>query len=189
MDSILVTVKKLLGIAYDYDVFDMDLVMYINAALAAAQQLGVGRMGFAIYGEEETWNDFLGEYSDLRIPNLEMIRSYIVMKVRLMWDPPSSSTVVDCLNKAIAEFEWRMNVAVETNVFGGRNPIPDTDLHRKHERGLHPQPSSTLCSGCTEFFAGSIPEQCDNQIIYHDPWTHIDGRDEVHQHQHNQHSF
>ena len=91
--------------------FQTDLIIHINSALSTLTQLGVGSIeGFAITGTDETWSDFLlGNRKDV-----EMIKSYVYMKVRLMFDPPQNSFLVDSLEKQCKEFEWRANVAVDT---------------------------------------------------------------------------
>ena len=109
MDSILTSIKKLLGIAEDYDHFDQDLIIHINSVLSVLTQLGVGPSeGFSIEDENATWNDFIPE--DKR---LSSIRSYVYMKVKLLFDPPLSSSVMESMNRMISEFEWRLNVAAE----------------------------------------------------------------------------
>ena len=109
MDSILTSIKKLLGIAEDYEHFDQDLIIHINSVLSVLTQLGVGPSeGFSIEDENATWNDFIPE--DKR---LSSIRSYVYMKVKLLFDPPLSSTVMESMNRMISEFEWRLNVAAE----------------------------------------------------------------------------
>lgn len=109
MDSILTSIKKLLGIAEDYEHFDQDLIIHINSVLSILTQLGVGPSeGFSIEDENATWNDFIPE--DKR---LSSIRSYVYMKVKLLFDPPLSSSVMESMNRMISEFEWRLNVAVE----------------------------------------------------------------------------
>ena len=109
MDSILTSIKKLLGIAEDYEHFDQDLIIHINSVLSVLTQLGVGPSeGFSIEDENATWNDFIPE--DKR---LSSIRSYVYMKVKLLFDPPLSSSVMESMNRMISEFEWRLNVAVE----------------------------------------------------------------------------
>ena len=123
-ESILASVKKLLGIMCDYDVFDMDLIIHINSALAVLQQLGIGKNGFYITGENETWEDYLGEREE-NWPNVDMVKSYVYMKVRLIFDPPSSTAVIEAYNKTISEFEWRANVGVETVSLGGTSPDAD----------------------------------------------------------------
>ena len=109
MDSILTSIKKLLGIAEDYEHFDQDLIIHINSVLSVLTQLGVGPSeGFSIEDENATWKDFIPE--DKR---LSSIRSYVYMKVKLLFDPPLSSSVMESMNRMISEFEWRLNVAVE----------------------------------------------------------------------------
>ena len=109
MDSILTSIKKLLGIAEDYEHFDQDLIIHINSVLSVLTQLGVGPSeGFSIEDENATWKDFIPE--DKR---LSSIRSYVYMKVKLLFDPPLSSSVMESMNRMISEFEWRLNVAAE----------------------------------------------------------------------------
>ena len=110
MDSILTSIKKLLGIAEDYEHFDQDLIIHINSVLSVLTQLGVGPSeGFSIEDENATWNDFIPEDKQL-----SSIRSYVYMKVKLLFDPPLSSSVMESMNRMISEFEWRLNVAAES---------------------------------------------------------------------------
>lgn len=109
-ESILAEIKKVLGITEEYKVFDDDLIMHINSVFMVLQQLGVGPAdGFQITGYSETWADFMSESDE----NLIGVKSYIAMKVRLIFDPPSSSFVLDSYKKLIDEFEWRLNVQVD----------------------------------------------------------------------------
>ena len=112
-ESILVSIKALLGPDSDYDVVDQDIIIFINSALSTLNQLGVGpKGGFQITGTDETWSDFIGDDT-----KLNMVKSYIFMKVKLAFDPPSSSFVLSAYEKACEEYEWRLNIAVdpETN--------------------------------------------------------------------------
>lgn len=111
MDSILTSIKKLLGITEDYTHFDTDIVMHINSVFSILTQLGVGPPeGFYIQDKTTIWYEYISD------PNkIEMVKSYMYLKVRLLFDPPSSSSVIEAFNKQISEFEWRLNVAVETN--------------------------------------------------------------------------
>lgn len=110
MDSILISIKKLLGITEEYTHFDQDIIMHINSALFTLDQLGVVSLkGFRITGESEEWDDLLDGDADL-----EAVKSYIYLKVRILFDPPSSSVLMESINRQISEFEWRLNVAVET---------------------------------------------------------------------------
>ena len=109
MESILTSIKKLLGISEEYEHFDKDLIMHINSVFLVLNQLGVGpSQPFFIYDKEDTWNDFF----DGNI-NLELVKSYVYLKVKLLFDPPLSSAVIESTNRMISEFEWRLNVAVD----------------------------------------------------------------------------
>lgn len=108
-ESILLTIKKMLGLGDDYDAFDQDVIVYINSALMVANQLGVGPdSGFRITGSSETWGDYLGERT-----NLESIKELIAKYVQLSFDPPSNSFVTSSMENRIKELEWRLNVQVE----------------------------------------------------------------------------
>lgn len=108
-DSILGSVKKLLGISNDYTNFDTDIIMHINTVLALLTQLGVGPSeGYMITDSSDEWTDFLGD--DAR---LKMVQSYVYLKVRLMFDPPTSSAVMESMNRLTNELEWRINVTVD----------------------------------------------------------------------------
>lgn len=111
MDSILTSIKKMLGITEDYTHFDTDIVIHINSVFSILTQLGVGPPeGFYIQDKTTIWYEYISD------PNkIEMVKSYIYLKVRLLFDPPSSSSVIEAFNKQISEFEWRLNVAVETS--------------------------------------------------------------------------
>lgn len=111
-DSILISIKKLLGITEEYTHFDQDIVMHINSVIFVLSQLGVETAdGFAITGSNETWSDLLPNIDQQK--TLESIKSYIYLKVRLLFDPPSASAVIESTNKLINELEWRINVAVD----------------------------------------------------------------------------
>lgn len=110
MDSILTSIKKLLGIAEEYDHFDSDLIMHINSVFMVLNQLGVGPAeGFSITDKTETWEDFT--QNNLMI---QSVKSYVYLKVRLLFDPPSSSAVMESINRQISELEWRLNLSVDT---------------------------------------------------------------------------
>ena len=109
MDSILVSIKKLLGIAADYTHFDPDIIMHINSAFSVLTQLGVGSPeGFRIEDDVKTWNDFISDTI-----RLDAVKSYVYLKVSLMFDPPTSSAVLSAKERQISELEWRLNVAAE----------------------------------------------------------------------------
>lgn len=109
MSSILKSIKKVLGVPEEYDHFDRDLILHINTTLSILTQLGVGDpKGFSVMGEEEQWEDFIND------SRLAMVKSYMVFKVRLLFDPPLSSAVLECINRQLDELEWRINTCVET---------------------------------------------------------------------------
>lgn len=109
MESILTSIKKLLGITEDETHFDQDIIMHINSVFSILTQMGVGPVdGFVIIDSNSVWNDFIKD--DTR---LELIKSYVHMKVRLMFDPPVSSTILQSINSLISELEWRISVTVD----------------------------------------------------------------------------
>ncbi len=104
-DSILTSIKLLLGITSEYTPFDPQLVMHINSVFMILNQMGVGPDDpFMITGPNETWDEFMEE------GDIESVKEYIYCKVRLVFDPPQGS-VIDILNKRVDELEWRLNVA------------------------------------------------------------------------------
>lgn len=108
-DSILLSVKKLLGPTAGDTAFDTDIIIHINAALATLHQLGVGpKKGFAITDNSATWKDYVG--NDL--PLIGLLRSYVYLKVKIVFDPPTSSFVLEAYKQNISEYEWRIQSAV-----------------------------------------------------------------------------
>lgn len=111
--SILNTIKKALGLDPSYDVFDTDLVMHINSTFATLSQLGVGpEEGFSIEDDSATWQDFLGL---VETNKLLFVKSYMYLKVRLLFDPPTTSFAIDAMKKNAEEYEWRLNVQTENS--------------------------------------------------------------------------
>lgn len=109
--SILNTIKKALGLDPSYDVFDTDIVMHINSTFATLSQLGVGpEEGFSIEDDSTTWQDFLGLAETNK---LLFVKSYMYLKVRLLFDPPTTSFAIDAMKKNAEEYEWRLNVQTE----------------------------------------------------------------------------
>ena len=106
MDSILKTIKKLLGISDEETHFDTDIIMHINSVFSILHQLGVGPdKSFSIQDDTATWNDFIEDDN-----NFNDVRTYIYLKVRLLFDPPASSSVMNAMERQISELEWRLNV-------------------------------------------------------------------------------
>lgn len=109
MESILTSIKKMLGIMEDYKHFDTDLIMHINSVFSVLTQLGVGPAeGFSIKDETSVWSDFIPEKH-----NLESVKSYIYLRVRILFDPPMSSAVTESINRTVNELEWRLNAEVD----------------------------------------------------------------------------
>ena len=115
MDSILNSVKIANGITEDNTDFDEILIMYTNAVLSTIlPQLGVGpEKGYTIENSDETWADYLEDYS-----NLEAVKTYVPLKVRMIFDPPTSSAVAEAIKNTIAELEFRLNIVVDTGKVG-----------------------------------------------------------------------
>ncbi len=109
MESILTSIKKLLGITEDYKHFDDDLIMHINSVFMILNQLGVGpKEGFYIEDDSAYWEDYISDPV-----KLQAVKSYIHLKVRLIFDPPASSVIMECYKQMINELEWRLNIEVE----------------------------------------------------------------------------
>lgn len=109
MDSILGSVKKVLGIHEDYDAFDTDVIMHINTAFFLLNQLGVGpEKGYRIEDGTSKWSDYLDSSLDL-----DAVKSYIFVRVRLLFDRPETSYGIQALERQASEFEWRLSVQVD----------------------------------------------------------------------------
>ena len=112
MESILTSIKKLLGIAEEYEHFDADIIMHINSVFMTLTQLGVGPSGgFYIEDEQAVWTDYIPDMT-----KLQAVKTYIYLKVRLVFDPSSlGSATLAAYERQIQELEWRLNMAVETS--------------------------------------------------------------------------
>ena len=114
--SILISTKKVLGIAESYTAFDLDIITHINAAFSILNQLGVGpQEGFMIEDDGYMWGDFL-----IPITQLNLVKTYVYLKVRLLFDPPTTSFLIEATTKQIEEYEWRLNVFRENEI-----PFPE----------------------------------------------------------------
>ena len=108
-ESILTSIKKLLGIAEDYTHFDTDIVIHINTVFMTLNQLGVGPSeGFRIQDKLSLWNEFIEEDD-----NLDSVITYMYLKVKLVFDPPLNGSVIETMKQAINEYEWRLNIQAE----------------------------------------------------------------------------
>lgn len=120
-DSILNSTKKILGIDENYDAFDLDIMTHINSVFFTLYQLGVGpSQGFRIDGPDEVWDTFLGTESPI-----DVVRSYIYLRVRLLFDPPATSFAITAMKEQAQEMEWRMLVAQESVVINRPPTIID----------------------------------------------------------------
>ena len=112
MDSILTSIKKMLGIAEDYTQFDMDIIMLINNSLNTLNQLGIGTEGFMISGKKENWEDFVGD----SLKYVGMVQTYVYVKVKIAFDSNNmSGSVLEAYKEMAREAEWRMRTQVELN--------------------------------------------------------------------------
>lgn len=104
MDSILLSVKKMIGVPHDYEVFDADIIMHINTVFGALNQMGLGpEEGFSISDSSTRWSEYLTFGK-----NSEMVKTYMFLKVRMLFDPPSNSNLSSVYSQQIAEYEWRL---------------------------------------------------------------------------------
>jgi hypothetical protein len=118
--SILTSTKKILGIAEDYTVFDLDIITHINSAFSTLTQLGVGPpQGFMITDASANWDDFVA--SDFQY---NPVKSYVFLRVRQLFDPPSTSYLIAAVEKQIQELEWRLNVYRESVEWVDPDPPP-----------------------------------------------------------------
>lgn len=109
-ESILTSIKKLLGITADYEHFDTDIIIHINTVFMTLHQIGVGpEEGFKIEDDTAVWGDYI-EDDD----NLEAVKTYIYLKVKLLFDPPLNGSVTELMKQSIAEQEWRLRFQVES---------------------------------------------------------------------------
>lgn len=111
-NSILNSTKKILGIDPSYTMFDLDILTHINAVFSTLEQLGIGpEGGFFIEDERATWQQFLTTPEELAM--LNAVRAYMYLKVRMGFDPPTTSYLIDSMERQINQYEWRLNVARE----------------------------------------------------------------------------
>lgn len=122
MDNILITIKSLLGIPGEYQQFDPQLIVLINMQLNVLRQLGIGPTDppFKIIDGSESWDDYIGE------EDIDAVQTYIYLKVRLLFDPPTSSSVQQAYQEQIRELEWRLNVHADLSL--EEEEETDTDL-------------------------------------------------------------
>lgn len=111
MESILTSIKKMLGIAEEYKQFDADIIMHINSVFTTLRQLGVGPSeGFYIENETSEWTDFIQD-----LTKVQAVKSYVYLKVKILFDPGSiGASTLAAYERQIQEFEWRLNIEAES---------------------------------------------------------------------------
>lgn len=130
-ESILLTIKKMLGLTEEYEHFDQDIMVHINSAIMTLNQLGVGSSDiFSVTSKDNTWSELFNESSTDAVPtivrmvsrignnnqkNIGMIQQYVYLKVKLSFDPPQNSFLVEAINKTLSEIEWRLNNMYDKN--------------------------------------------------------------------------
>ena len=115
-ESILNSIKKLLGITKEYTHFDADIILHINSVFMILNQLGVGpNKAYSIMNDKNTWSEFMSDEE-----MLHAVKSYIHLKVKMLFDPPSSSSMMESMNRQISELEWRLNVASDPGTGSGK---------------------------------------------------------------------
>ena len=138
-DSILVSIKKMLGLDNDYTPFDADVLIHINAAFMTLCQMGIGpKEGFAVTDDSQTWNDFLTNKV-----MLGGVKTWVYLQVKMLFDPPANSFVMDAYKTQAEQILWRLNVQAESvermpfmreeGLVRGANPI---------NVGTEPEPES-----------------------------------------------
>lgn len=109
MGSVLNTIKTMIGIQADYTQFDTTIIGHINTVLMTLRQIGIGpEIPVLVTSDLDTWNKVLGDTT-----NIEAVKTYMALKVQLLFDPPSSSYVLEAKNRQAAELEWRLNIQVD----------------------------------------------------------------------------
>lgn len=108
-DSILTSVKKVLGIPSYYDHFDRDILLHLNTVMSILNQLGIGpEEGFIVEDDSTTWSDLFD--GDIDTNKMMYVKSYVCLRVRLLFDPPTSSGAIDAMERQMRELEWRITV-------------------------------------------------------------------------------
>jgi hypothetical protein len=114
-DSVLTTTKKILGLDAGYTAFDLDVITHINSALSILHQLGIGPTdGFTLVDDTTTWDEIMVIDDDVPNPLLNMLKTYVYLRVRMYFDPPTTSYLITATEKQLTELEWRLGVVRES---------------------------------------------------------------------------
>lgn len=123
-DSILTSVKKVLGIPSYYDHFDRDILLHLNTVMSILNQLGVGpEEGFIVEDDSTTWSDLFD--GDIDTNKMMYVKSYVCLRVRLLFDPPTSSGAIDAMERQMRELEWRITVTRDPRVNSEEGTVDD----------------------------------------------------------------
>lgn len=123
-ESILKSTKKILGLADDYTVFDLDVITHINSVFSTLTQLGVGPPeGYMIEDDKDKWEDFITDD-----PTYNSIKSYMYLRVRMLFDPPTTSYTISAMERQITELEWRLNQNREETDWVNPDPLPIVEV-------------------------------------------------------------
>lgn len=110
MESILTSIKKLLGIEEEYEHFDVDIIIHINSTFSILNQIGVGpENGFTITDKSATWDQYSPD-----VLSVELVKQFVYLKVKLIFDPPLSSAVMEAIKQTVSELEWRLSITAES---------------------------------------------------------------------------
>jgi len=134
--SILRSTKKVLGVSLDDDSFDLDIITHINSVFSNLHDLGVGSpLGFVIEDDTATWDDTF-EKPEEQKSMLAYMRTYIFLKVRMLFDPPNTSFLLDAISKQIQELEWRISVKREEEKWIAESQLEVTDVFEGTIQGV-----------------------------------------------------
>lgn len=121
--SILADVKKTLGVAESSTDFDVDIILHVNSVFSTLSQLGIGPTdGFMIEDDTPMWDAFLGDD-----PKLNSVKTYVYLRVRMLFDPPTTSYMIEAMRQQIQELEWRMNTYREETEWTDPDPPEETE--------------------------------------------------------------
>lgn len=122
-ESILKTIKQLVGCPDDFEQFDLDLTIHINSSFATLTHLGIGpKEGYRITGVDNVWSEFEDDPQ-----KLSLIKDYVYIKTRLLFDPPTNGSLMDSLTEQLKEMEWRLYILYY--------PISEDDKKGKSDNG------------------------------------------------------
>lgn len=138
-ESVLDSIKKMIGVDKDYGAFDIDLIIAINGVFTILNQLGVGpEKEFSITGRNETWLDFFGVTDAI-----SLVKPYMYLKVKLIFDPPSTGVLHEAIERQISEFEWRLAIQADpasnpdgSEDLGENEPVPDSPIGEVNDHRL-----------------------------------------------------